>query len=124
MVLLLVQNLIFNETLPRVHRRQLLSVSLCFGFLYPPHPPPTYPPPPTPHPPNPPPHPPPTYPPTPHPPTPPPHPPPTYPPTPHPPTPPTHPPLRFTREQTRVEYIRRCRLINIVSPTLCHNDIL
>ena len=23
---------------------------------------------------------------------------------------PTHPPLRFTREQTRVEYIRRCRL--------------
>ena len=24
---------------------------------------------------------------------------------------PTHPPLRFTREQTRVEYIRRCRLI-------------
>ena len=24
----------------------------------------------------------------------------------------THPPLRFTREQTRVEYIRRCRLIN------------
>ena len=26
---------------------------------------------------------------------------------------PTHPPLRFTREQTRVEYIRRCRLIKI-----------
>ena len=25
---------------------------------------------------------------------------------------PTHPPLRFTREQTRVEYIRRCRLTN------------
>ena len=25
---------------------------------------------------------------------------------------PTHPPLRFTREQTRVEYIRRCRLMN------------
>ena len=25
---------------------------------------------------------------------------------------PTHPPLRFTREQTWVEYIRRCRLIN------------
>ena len=24
---------------------------------------------------------------------------------------PTHPSLRFTREQTRVEYIRRCRLI-------------
>ena len=24
---------------------------------------------------------------------------------------PTHPPLRFTREQTRVEYIRRCRLM-------------
>ena len=23
---------------------------------------------------------------------------------------PTHPPLRFTREQTRVEYIRHCRL--------------
>ena len=23
-----------NETLPRVHRRQLLSVSLCFGFLF------------------------------------------------------------------------------------------
>ena len=51
--------------------------------------------------------------PTPHPPTPPP-----TPPTPHlpphppptPPPPPTHPPLRFTREQTRVEYIRRCRL--------------
>ena len=73
-----------NETLPRVHRRQLLSVSLCFGFLFvtppthppiPPHPPPTYPPPPPTHLP-----------------------------------PPTHPPLRFTREQTRVEYIRRCRL--------------
>ena len=28
----------------------------------------------------------------------------------YPPSPPTHPPLRFTREQTRVEYIRRCRL--------------
>ena len=26
---------------------------------------------------------------------------------------PTHPPLRFTREQTRVEYIRHCRLINL-----------
>ena len=25
---------------------------------------------------------------------------------------PTHPPLRFTREQTRVEYIRHCRLTN------------
>ena len=25
---------ISNETLPRVHRRQLLSVSLCFGFLF------------------------------------------------------------------------------------------
>ena len=25
---------------------------------------------------------------------------------------PTHPPLRFTREQTRVEYIRCCRLKN------------
>ena len=26
---------------------------------------------------------------------------------------PTHPPLRFTREQTRVEYIRRCRLMTL-----------
>ena len=103
-----------NETLPRVHRRQLLSVSLCFGFLYPPHPPtppptPTHPPPPPP--PTYPPHPPPTYP-HPHPPTYPPTPLPPPPPTHLPPPPPTHPPLRFTREQTRVEYIRRCRLIN------------
>ena len=31
---------------------------------------------------------------------------------------PTHPPLRFTREQTRVEYIRRCRLtIHIINVT-------
>ena len=28
----------------------------------------------------------------------------------YPPPLPTHPPLRFTREQTRVEYIRHCRL--------------
>ena len=27
---------------------------------------------------------------------------------------PTHPPLRFTREQTRVEYIRRCRLMKLM----------
>ena len=54
----------------------------------------------------------PTPPPTPHPPTPPtPHPPTPPPPTHLPPPPPTHPPLRFTREQTRVEYIRRCRLM-------------
>ena len=39
---------------------------------------------------------------------------------------PTHPPLRFTREQTRVEYIRRCRLMNnIISPILpCSVHIL
>ena len=28
------EGLYLNETLPRVHRRQLLSVSLCFGFLF------------------------------------------------------------------------------------------
>ena len=28
---------------------------------------------------------------------------------------PTHPPLRFTREQTRVEYIRRCRLTSTIN---------
>ena len=84
-----------NETLPRVHRRQLLSVSLCFGFLFV-TPPPTHLPP---------------------------HPPPTYPP-PHPPTPPTHPPLRFTREQTQVEYIRRCRLISLTSLHLYRSLVL
>ena len=33
---------------------------------------------------------------------------------------PTHPPLRFTREQTRVEYIRRCRLISLLSKICGH----
>ena len=33
---------------------------------------------------------------------------------------PTHPPLRFTREQTRVEYIRRCRLITITHSSLAN----
>ena len=42
----------------------------------------------------------------------------------------THPPLRFTREQTRVEYIRRCRLNinsngnNFVSRTFVTQKVL
>ena len=35
---------------------------------------------------------------------------------------PTHPPLRFTREQTRVEYIRRCRLKNSIGVLTMSRD--